>query len=140
MATTPIKWTRVTIRVTTLLGTTHSVELRTVKTGRGKAAVERWQRKASSDLYLDGDTPQEGAERLLAAGKELTDARIEIDTWDDSHSMKVTGWSEDVSEEHIEAGRAQLIAVEAALQATKAAQEAADKAKLLSWRASTRTH
>ena len=132
MATATVKWTQVTISEPTgMFGYSRDVKLRTVKTGRGKAAVERWQRYVSIEMDFDGSTPEDAIKRIQEASEGVEDARFDIDYWSESRTLSLIGWTDETSEERIALGRAQIAADTAKKQEAAEDKAAAEKAQLL---------
>jgi hypothetical protein len=125
MISTPISWSYCTVSVRARnYSLPQRVEMRTAITGSGEGAVERWQRKVTTEVHIYGDTPQKAAERFVEAGKGLIDAWVDTNTFEDTATIKVTGWSEDVSAESIALAKAKIAS-------DAEARKAADRAKFL---------
>ena len=131
MATADIKWTECTISEPGMFSIKRDVKLRTVKTGRGKAAVERWQRYFNSEMDFDGDTPEAAIKAIQEASEGVEDARFDLDYYSEYRTLSLIGWVEETDEARIALGRAQIEIDAAKKQDAVDSKAAAEKAQLL---------
>jgi hypothetical protein len=133
MATTATKWTTHTIteKNNDIWGSSRTITLRSTKSGRGKAAVERWQQRTNVDVFIDGLTPEKAIQAIQDASQGLEESYLDLEGYDGPVTVEVIGWSSDVAERHIKAAKAKDEADKQAKKRLTEAREAADKAKLL---------